>query len=68
VAYPAAASFIGFIVERWGTPKLLELYTATNGVNSSDVFAVGFENVYGVPLAEVEAAWRARLRTQFAKK
>jgi hypothetical protein len=68
VSMPSAASFVGFIVDRWGTPKLIELYAAVNGVNSYDVFAVAFENIYKVPLAEVETAWRDRMRTQYAKR
>lgn len=68
MSYPAAASFIGFIVDRWGTPKLIELYSAAHGVNSYDVFAVAFNNVYKVPLPEVETAWRDRLRGEYAKK
>ena len=68
VTLPAAASFVGFIVDRWGTPRLIELYAATNGVNSYDVFAAAFENIYKVPALEVETAWRDRLRAQYARK
>jgi len=68
IIIPSAASFVGFIVDRWGTGKLIELYTAIHGVNSSDVFAMAFEKVYGVPLAEVETAWRDRLRAQYAQR
>jgi hypothetical protein len=62
---PAAAAFVKFIVERWGSGKLIELYSAVNAVNSYDVFAVGFEHVYGLPLAEVETAWRDWLKVQY---
>ena len=68
VTMPAAASFIGFIVDRWGTGKLIDLYAATNGVNSYDVFALAFEKVYKVKLAEVETAWKDRLRAQYARR
>ncbi|MDH4037589.1 MAG: hypothetical protein OEX18_04665 [Candidatus Krumholzibacteria bacterium] len=68
IIIPSAASFVGFIVDRWGTGKLIELYTAIHGVNSADVFAMAFEKVYGVPLAEVETAWRDRLRAQYAQR
>ncbi len=66
VSMPAAASFVGFIVDRWGTPKLIDLYSASNGVNSYDVFAAAFENVYKIPLPEAEAAWRDWLRMRYA--
>ncbi|HEX5132523.1 MAG TPA: hypothetical protein VFX92_08555 [Candidatus Krumholzibacteria bacterium] len=68
ITFPATASFIGFIVDRWGTAKLLELYKETNGVNSYDVFAVAFEKVYGIPLAEVETAWKERLAATYSGK
>jgi hypothetical protein len=65
---PSAASFVEFIVDRFGTPKLLELYTASHGINSYRLFAVAFEQVYGVPAAEAENAWHEWLKGQFAKK
>jgi hypothetical protein len=68
VIMPAAASFVGFIVDRWGTAKLIELYTAINGVNSYSAFAQAFEKVYGVPLVDVQNAWGSRLRAQYARR
>ncbi len=66
-AFPAAASFVSFIVERWGTAKFIGLYAAANGVNSYSDFATAFESVYKVPLAEVEAAWRTYLRAKYGR-
>ncbi len=65
---PAAASFVAFLVDRFGTKKLMDLYTAANGMNAYDGFAVVFERVYGVSAADAESAWHERLKTKFRKK
>jgi hypothetical protein len=61
LATPAAASFFGFVYEQKGPQKILELFGAANGVNSYPNFAVVFERVYGVDLADIEKGWRAFL-------
>jgi hypothetical protein len=68
VTIPCAASFIGFIVDKWGPGKLMELYSNINGANSYDVCAVAFDKVYGVPLPEVETAWHSWLLTRYPRK
>jgi hypothetical protein len=65
---PAAASFVGFLVDRFGAKKLMDLYTAANGMNAYEGFAVAFERVYGIPAADVESAWHERLKTKFRNK
>ena len=60
-AISSAASFVRFIVDRWGAAKLLEFYGKINGVNSYEPFSQGFEAVYGVTVAEVEDSWRLLL-------
>jgi hypothetical protein len=60
ISMPCAASFIGFLVDRFGAPKLLELYAAVNGANSYDAVAIAINKVYGIPLSEIETAWRSR--------
>lgn len=57
ISFPTAASFIGFIVDRWGVDKLIELYGQANGLNNFTGFSQAFEIVYGAPLADVENAW-----------
>jgi hypothetical protein len=61
LSFPAAASFIGFIVDRWGVDKLLELYEVANGVNSYGAFDQAFEKVYGGKAADAEEWWRTFL-------
>jgi hypothetical protein len=67
VTMPMSAAFVKFIVERWGTEKLLAFYAAVNGMNSHDAVAVGFERVYGLPLADAEVAWRTWLKVHYGK-
>jgi hypothetical protein len=58
LSMPAASSFVKFIVDRWGTEKLIELYKGIAGVNAYDSFAQAFERVYGISCADVEEQWR----------
>ncbi len=60
ISMPCAASFIGFLVDRFGTQKLMDYYAAINGMNSYDAVALATNKVYGIPLAEIETAWRNR--------
>jgi hypothetical protein len=57
LSIPAAASFVDYIVSRWGTEKLIELYTAIAGFNSYDPFSTAFKKVYGQPCEDVEQQW-----------
>jgi hypothetical protein len=58
---PAAASFIGFLVDVWGPERLLELYKAPTGQTSYAPFARAFKKVYGTPCEEVEKEWHSAL-------
>jgi len=60
ISMPCAASFVGFLVDRFGKEKLMEFFAAANGMNSYDAVATAVNKVYGVPLSEIEAAWRNR--------
>jgi hypothetical protein len=61
LSLPAISSFVGFIVERWGTERLIELYKAIAGVNAYDPFSRAFEKVYGISCADVEEQWHLLL-------
>lgn len=63
VSIPAAASYVGFLADRFGTKKLMDLYAAANGVNAYQPYAAVFKNVYGLPAVDVESAWHERLKT-----
>ncbi|MDH3196720.1 MAG: hypothetical protein OEO21_00615 [Candidatus Krumholzibacteria bacterium] len=60
-AVPAAASFVGFLIGRWGVPHLLALFREANGVTDYGRLAAAFESVYGVSLDGAEASWRVFL-------
>lgn len=67
ISMPCAASFIGFLVDRFGKEKLMEFFTAANGMNSYDAVATAANKVYGVPLTEIETAWRNRQTLRASK-
>jgi hypothetical protein len=58
ISWPVAASFVTFIVDRWGTERLIELYKEVAGYNSYELFARAFEKVYGIPCQDVEEQWQ----------
>jgi len=61
VSMPAITSFVAFLVETWGTDKLIELYRAAKGTNAYTTFGTSFERVYGMPASEAEFEWRQYL-------
>jgi hypothetical protein len=67
VTMPVSAAFVKFIVERWGTEKLMKLYAALTPMDSHETVAAAFERVYKVPMADAEVAWRAWLRVHYGK-
>ena len=54
---PAAASFVGYLIEVGGPGKFLELHGATQADMGYHGFSQAFEAVYGRKLADAEAAW-----------
>jgi hypothetical protein len=59
---PAAASFIGYLIEMYGPKKLLELHTQANAASSPMEFDEGFQRVYGFSAKKADAEWKALLR------
>jgi hypothetical protein len=68
ISMPASGSFVAFLVDRFTAAKLMELYTAVNGMNSYEGTATGLEKVYGLPAADIEAAWMARVAMDASRK
>jgi len=64
ITMPASASFVGFLVQRWGPGNLINLYTALDGAKEYEAVAPAFEKIYGLPMPKIEDAWRAALRTE----
>lgn len=65
VTMPASASWVGFLVQRWGPDKLMAFYAAVNGLNGYEPVAAAFQKAYGLPMSEAEEAWHAVLRAKF---
>jgi hypothetical protein len=61
IALPSAAALVDYLVSRYGVAQLLELYKASNGINSYQGFAVALEKVYGIPATDAEQEFRAAL-------
>ena len=59
---PAAASFIGYLIEMYGPKKFLELHTQANAASSPTEFDEGFQRVYGFSAKKADAEWKALLR------
>ena len=58
IMIPAAASFVGYLIEIGGPAKFLELHTQTAVDMGYGRFADVFESVYGKTLERTEDAWR----------
>lgn len=58
---PAAASFVGYLMELGGPPRFLELHREANAAKGPKEFREGFERVYGVSMDEAEEEWRTTL-------
>jgi hypothetical protein len=68
---PGMASFVKFIVERWGTERFIKFHKAIAGFNSYDLFAQAFERVYDTPVEETERQWRfmlSRIEVEFPEE
>lgn len=60
---PSIGSFVGYVAERWGSKRLMDLYAAINGINDYEAFSRAFEKTYEIPLDTAEGAWRDWLLT-----
>jgi hypothetical protein len=62
IVAPAAASFIGYLLEMWGPEKFLDLHREANATSAAPEFGRAFEKVYGVAPEKAEAEWLMLLR------
>lgn len=58
---PAAASFVGYLMEIGGPAKFLDLHREANVTHSADEFDAAFQRVYGIPAKKAEEEWRRLL-------
>ncbi len=59
--YDQWASFVHFLRQRYGDDALDQVYRSSRGRKAG---SAGYQAVYSVPFAELEAAWRAWVVTQ----
>jgi len=59
---PAAASFVGYLIEMYGPDKFLDLHRKANAASSPMEFEKGFQEVYGFSAAQAETEWTTLLR------
>jgi hypothetical protein len=66
---PAAASFVGYLIEMGGPSKFLELHREANVAHSVAEFDAAFRRVYGVSAQEAEKEWLKLLaKLDFSKQ
>jgi len=66
---PAAASFVGYLMELGGPPKFLDLHREANVAHSVAEFDAAFRRVYGVSAQEAEKEWLKLLaKLDFSKQ
>ena len=62
-----ATAFVKFVVERWGTEGLLNLYASINGMNAYLPIASAFETSFGVPLDQAEGEFHSWLVANYGQ-
>jgi len=68
VAYPAAGSFVRFLVTRHSLAKLREIYQAVARATDAGGRRSAWSAVYGKPLEELDREWLEELRTARARR
>ncbi|MFZ0392648.1 MAG: hypothetical protein WBX09_15390 [Terracidiphilus sp.] len=61
IAYPVAGSFVLFLIEKHGLPKVLQMFPGARFSDSPAVTMSRFSQVFGQPFGEAENNWRAFL-------
>lgn len=63
VAYPAAGSFVQFLVEKYSLKKLKEIYQGVAKAGDDAAMQASWVAVYGKSLGDLEGEWLAFLNT-----
>jgi hypothetical protein len=62
IAYPAAGSFVRFLIDtRGGVPAIKALFARSTFQDAPEVTRRNIEAIYGTPLDALEAAWHELL-------
>jgi len=57
IAYTEAGMFVSYLIETFGLDKMKEVFCSVVYDDSRDIIMAKFEEVFGVGIEEVEAAW-----------
>ena len=58
VVVPAWASFVEYLIDKYGLDKFKELYSVTSGMTEEGPFSTRFKDVYGIEFQDADRAWR----------
>jgi hypothetical protein len=58
IIVPAWASFVEYLIGKYGMDNFKLLYTATDKISEVEPFSEAFMNVYGIGFQEADRAWR----------
>ena len=58
VVVPAWASFVEYLIKKYGLDTYKELYAETSGIIDPGPFSARFKDVYGIDFQEADRAWR----------
>ncbi|MCK4537844.1 MAG: hypothetical protein KAV42_03495 [Candidatus Krumholzibacteria bacterium] len=58
VTVPGWASFVTWLIDRYGMNKVLDLYTSTNEIDEIGPFEVRFKDVFGDDFKKLDQEWR----------
>ncbi len=65
VGYPAAGSFVGFLIEKYGMPAFRKVYSLENRTAEEKRKENSWEKVYGESLQQLEKEWHHWLMKRF---
>ncbi|MCK4237149.1 MAG: hypothetical protein KAX38_08505, partial [Candidatus Krumholzibacteria bacterium] len=61
ITVPAWTSFCKYLIDKYGTEKLMEFYKRTDGIKEAGPFNVHFKDIYGEDFQIIDRAWRLYL-------
>ena len=64
VSYPAAGSFVEFLIERYGMTRVKNFFTSSTRDDSRTTIHTKFQQAFGISVADADQAWRSFLATQ----
>jgi hypothetical protein len=62
VTYPTVGSFVEYLIEQYGLPRVLQLFPGATPLDSATVVGARFQQVFGIPFSTAEQDWLAFLQ------